>query len=110
MTIVQPTTSFVPVLGRIVWMMLGPLALVLLAVRIAYLGQGWLTGVDVAFLAVLGGVILARWLEFRGGNPQTATGEPATPDHLRRYSLAVLAVGLAVWVLANLLGNHWLSR
>ena len=69
-------------------------------------GGGWMTAVDVAFFVVLGLTILARCLDFRAGNPQTAMGTPATSAHLRRYvSLAVL-VGLAVWGIANLIGNH----
>jgi hypothetical protein len=80
------------------------------AAAIINAGTGWLTGLDLAFLAVLGGMLLARWLEFRGGDPQTATGEPATLAHLRRYTLVALLLGLAVWVVANLVGNHWLNR
>lgn len=109
MTPTQPTTSLLAVLLRVSWMMLGPLALVLLGFAIVTLGNGWLTAADFAFLAVLGGVILARWLEFRSGHAQTATGEPATLADLRRFVVAASLVGLGVWVLANALGNHWLT-
>lgn len=104
------TTSFFQAVVRVFWMMIGPLALLLLTFNIVKIGNGWLTAADFAFLAVLGGVILARWLEFRGGNPQTATGEPAAPAHLRRFVMAAIPVGLGVWIIANLIGNHWLAR
>jgi hypothetical protein len=34
----------------------------------------------------------------------TATGEPATTEHLRRYFLGAATLGLAVWIVANLPG------
>ena len=55
-------------------------------------------------------MLLGRWLEFRGGNPQTTTGEPATPADLRRYVLTLIVAGPILWALANLIGNHVLAR
>lgn len=94
---------------RVVWMMIGPLALVLLIAAIVNIGNGWFTAADIGFLIVLGIVVLARWLEFRGGSPQTATGEPATPDHLRRFAIGAVVLGLGLWVIANVIANHWLA-
>lgn len=91
-------------------MMLGPMILSLLAIGIADVGTSWFTPADFAFLIVLGLLVIARWIEFRGGNPRTAEGKPATPGDLRRYALAALPLGLGVWVLANLIGIHWLER
>jgi hypothetical protein len=106
------TTPSRPVLGlagRLMWMMIGPLALVLVAYSIVTTGSGWLTGMDLAFLAILGLMLLGRWLEFQAGAPQTADGEPATPGHLQRYLVLATGTGLGVWVVANLLGNYWLA-
>lgn len=89
-------------------MMVGPAIQFLLAIIIARNGGGWFTPVDILFLAVLGGIILGRVVEFRGGDPRTATGEPATRAHLRRYGILVLTVGLGIWIVANVIGNHWL--
>lgn len=104
------TTSFPVALARVFWMMVGPMALVVLLIGILTKGSGWFTLTDFAFFTVLGGMLLARVIEFRGGNPLTDLGEPATPAHLRRYVIATLVVGLGVWVLANLIGNHWVPR
>jgi hypothetical protein len=104
----QQTTSPLALLGRIFWMMLGPMVLAILAFNIAKRGNGWFTGVDIAFLVILVGLLFARWLEFLGGSPQTSTGDPATPRHLRQYAVGALSLGLGVWVIANVLGNHWL--
>jgi hypothetical protein len=106
----QPTNALLPVLGRIFWMMVGPMLLAILAVSIVSIGNGWFTAADFGFLGVLGLLITARWLEFHAGSPQTSTGEPATPDHLRRYVLGALLIGVGIWVAANLLGNYWMVR
>jgi hypothetical protein len=73
-------------------------------------GDGWLTPFDVGFFVVLGLMVLGRWLEFQSGAAQTATGEPATWSDFTHYAAGLLAVGLAVWVAANLLANVWLAR
>lgn len=86
--------------------MVGPAILFIIAVFIARDGGGWFTPKDIAFLTVLGCLILGRIVEFSGGDPRTAAGEPATRDHLRRYIIVALAIGLAAWTLANLVGNH----
>lgn len=88
------------------WIMLGPGILFLLGLSIARGGGGWFTLKDIAFVAVLAGLVLGRFVEFRGGDPRTATGEPATREHLRRYIVLILTIGLGVWIVANLIGNH----
>jgi hypothetical protein len=88
------------------WMMLGPLALCILTFLIMSAGTGWATGLDAAFFLTLGAILLGRYLEFRGGNPQTATGEPAAPEDLPRFLLVCSVAGLVAWVVANLVGNH----
>lgn len=104
-----PTTPLAAVLGRLFWMMLGPLTLGVAVYYILTSASGWRTVADIFFFAILGGMILGRWLEFRGGNPQTSTGEPASPAHLRRYVLFLVIGGPIVWLLANVIGNHLLS-
>ena len=69
----------------------------------------WLTGADIAYLVFLGVVLLARWAEFRTGQPQTATGEPATRADLRRFLIVTAAGGLLAWVGVNLVANYWLA-
>jgi hypothetical protein len=95
-------------LARFYWMMLGPLILALLTIANVN-GKGWFGMADVAFLVMLAGLVVARWYEFRRGDPTTSTGEPATPNDLRRYVIGVIVIGLGLWVLANLAGNYWLA-
>ena len=98
------------VFGRLFWMMVGPLALVLTTYFIVTSGAGWTTMADFLFFIILGGMILGKWLEFRGGSPETSTGERATAADLHRYILMVVTAGPAVWVVANILGNYVLRR
>lgn len=100
------TTRLIPVFGRLFWMIVGPLALVLATYFIVCSGSGWTTAADLMFFVTLGGMILGRWLEFLGGSPETSTGEPATARDLRRYIFMLVVIGPIVWAAANILGNH----
>jgi len=95
--------------ARVFWIMIGPPALAVLAYHVASKGGGWLTGLDVAYLAVLAALLAVRWLEFRSGFGVTAAGQPLNDAGLRRYLVMAGSVGLAVWVGANLVGNVWLA-
>jgi hypothetical protein len=116
------------IFATLLWMMVGPITLFLLALAIAVQRGGWFTFLSLIYFPVLGGTMLGRWLEFRCGFPMTAEGEPATTEHLRhrdqaqgmdlhlaegepattehlrRYLLAAATLGLAVWIVANLSG------
>lgn len=107
---VPQITSLGVLLARITWMLLGPVALLVLMLTIGSSAAGWLTATDLAFFVVLGLMVLARWWEFRSGQGQTAAGEPMTTGDFRGYVLGVLTLGLVVWAGANAVGNHWLGR
>ena len=108
MTAQASGSSAVAIFARIFWM-LGPVLLFVLAASIARSGGGWWTTLDMIYLAMLPALIVARLIEFQVGQPQTTNEEPATLADLQRYALGVVVVAMAVWVLANLLGNHWLA-
>lgn len=104
------TTSTAALFGRLFWMMIGPLSLALTVYYIVTSGTGWRTFADGLYFVILLGMILGKWLEFHGGNPQTSAGDPATPADLRRYVVTLVIVGPLVWVLANVVGNHLLAK
>jgi multisubunit Na+/H+ antiporter MnhB subunit len=91
--------------ARIYWMVVGPMLLAMTAFKIASQGGGWFTSTTLVFFLVLGVLPLSRWAEFRGGSPQTAEGDPATPAHLRRYVVVVFLLGVVVWIAANAIGT-----
>jgi hypothetical protein len=91
---------------RLVWFMIGPAAMLILAATKMERGGGWLTGLDIAFFIMLALTILARCIDFRLGRPQTASGTPATAAHLRRYIPLMLVIGVLVWTMTNVIGNR----
>jgi hypothetical protein len=87
-------------------MFVGPFALAISAISITERRDGWFGPLDWIYFLVLGGMLLGRWTEFRYSRPLTATGEPATAAHLRRYTLVLCILSLGAWVAANLVGNQ----
>jgi hypothetical protein len=110
MTNDEEITSLSAIFARVFWMMIGPLSLVLLAFTIVQIGSGWLTWADGGYLGVLVGMLYARWSEFHKGRAMTTAGQRATPAHLRRYMQQAASLGLGMWIVANVLGNHVLDR
>jgi hypothetical protein len=106
----QPTSPGVALLGRLFWIIVGPMFLAIVAFGITQQRAAWVTLGDLAYFLILGGMLLGRWLEFHSGDATTGTGEPATPAHLRRYMLIAPLLGLALWVTVKLLGNYGLGR
>ena len=105
----SPNTKPSVFLGRLVWMLFGPLLLVVAGFAIANSNDGWTAISDIGYLLILAAMLVGRWLEFRGGQPERADGEPATAADLTRYVLVAPVIGLAGWALANLVGNGWFS-
>jgi hypothetical protein len=98
--------SILEMMSRGFWMMIGPMLVLPIAVSIVQHGNGWWTAADYAFLGTLAAMVLSRCFEFYKGHPRTAEGEPATREHLWRYVLLVCGCGLAIWIVANVLGNY----
>jgi hypothetical protein len=93
-------------LARISWMIIGPMALVIVCLGIANSSTGWLTPADAAYFAILGLMIACRWAEQRSGQATTATGEPATWFNFNRYVAALVPLAVVVWIVVNVIGNH----
>jgi hypothetical protein len=102
----ETMTSAPALVGRLFWMMIGPFALAICALSIVGRRDGWLSALDLMYFVVFGGMLLGRWIEFRYSRPMTAAGEPATADHLRRYTLVLSILAIGAWVAANLVGNQ----
>lgn len=97
-------------IARVFWMLIGPVSLLLLAFAIIQSGAGWFTVPDLMFFIVLVGIIGARLFEFHSGSPLTTTGEPANLTDIQIYLIGVGTIGVFGWIIANLIGNHWLAR
>lgn len=101
-----PISSMRVVFCRVVWTALGPVGLLMFALRIGTAQDGWTAPADLGYFVILGLVVAARWYCFKAGDPTDMSGNTITPADLRRYTLTWLIAGVAVWVVANLIGNH----
>jgi hypothetical protein len=94
---------------RLLWFIVGPAMLMVLAVLIVNSGSGWWTVLDMLFFVAIALMVWSRWAEIRSGYGRTAYNDPATPAHFRRYVTVMVPVALAAWAVANVLGNHLLQ-
>lgn len=85
-----------PLLGRLLWVLVGPLGLLAGTLWIIQKGEGWLTAADLAYFLALGAMIVGRWLEHQGD--------------ITRYTLRLCVGGLVLWAAANAVGNYWFIR
>jgi hypothetical protein len=102
-------SSFSVLGARLTWVLAGPLILLGIAYGIVSHGTGWLTGLDAAFGIVTALMLLGRWVEYRSGSATSLTGEPATQEQFKRYMTALPLLAVAVWIIANIVGNHVLK-
>ncbi len=93
-------------LCRLVWMFAGPLSLGIIVYQTVSQSDGWLVFRDGVFAVALALMIGARWLEVRSGTAETATGEPATMEHFKRYVMILLPLAAALWIAAKVVGTH----
>ncbi len=96
-----PHDSLSGCLVRLAWMFLGNGALFVLAVFIAQGPRAAISALDAAYWAVVAALIGLRYLDIKAFKGQTATSEPATMAHWRRYAVIVLAASLVGWGLAH---------
>jgi multisubunit Na+/H+ antiporter MnhE subunit len=84
-------------------MILGNAVLYLSAVFIV-IHHGSFSPADVVFGAVVASCVGLRYLDIKYLKGETASGEPATLAHWRRYSLLLGAFALALWGVAHVIG------
>jgi hypothetical protein len=96
-------------LCRFMWMFIGPLILGSVVYQTVAQRDGWFVFRDIVFAIALALMIGARWLEIRTGAGETATGEPATVEHFKRYAMILVPVAAVVWTVAKVVGTHVLG-
>lgn len=85
---------------RVFWMFLGNTALGVCLLVIVQQGPAF-TYVDISYGISLLLLIAARYVDIVRYNGVTAYGEPATPAHWRRYTVALLLAGGCGWLAAH---------
>ena len=103
----KAVTSFGVLIAHVIWFFLGPLTLMLLLLGIINVGGGWASALDAVFFVVIALMILGRWIDQRSGQGTTGYGEPSTWDDFRRYAIGAPILGVAAWIVANVIGNHF---
>jgi hypothetical protein len=94
-------SSLVALFLRVVWMVLGPATLFVLAGLITQ--RTGYSSMDVVFAAAVALVILARYLDIAAFEGETADGQPATMARFRGYSAKLLMAAAGAWLIAHML-------
>jgi hypothetical protein len=88
---------------RFFWMLVGNMALFFLAISIGQTAPFKLSWRDAAFLVVVLALALARFVDISFLDGRTTEDKPATLADWRRYTVWLLAAGVAVWFAAHAL-------
>ena len=84
---------------RLFWIAIGNILLVLLVSRI-YRAAGF-SLLDLAYWITVAAMLGARYFDVHRFHGATASGEPATPEHFRRYAYGLGGGALVVWGLVH---------
>ena len=89
------------ILARTFWMFLCNFALMVCAANI-FMGESKSTRTsDIIFWCVVPAMIIVRFLDIKFLDGQTATGEPATLAHWRRYAVLLIVISAIIWSAAH---------
>jgi len=94
-------------LTRLSWMIFGNAALAICIVQIASHTGGFLSAADAVFWGVIPALIWLRHFDITRMGGRTASGEPATLSHWKRYAVLLLAFALAAWAAAHAVAWFW---
>ena len=106
---VPVTTSFGALFAHVTWFFVGPMALFLALLCIVRAGTGWATVLDAVFFVFVCLTVWCRWFDQRSGQATNCYGEPATWADCRRYMLWLPVVAGVAWIVANVIGNHFMT-
>jgi hypothetical protein len=98
---VAPTegTGCFALIFRLLWIIVGNLVLLFLAVLIAQ--RKGFSALDLAFWAVVGALVLVRYIDITRLKGLTTDSQPATIRHWRRYAVTLAVISVALWALAH---------
>ena len=86
---------------RLYWMILGNALLALALISIFRNTEGFLSVADIVFVCAVAALLAARCVDIVKLNGLTASGDPATPGHLKRYIVVLVLASAALWGLAH---------
>ena len=89
------------ILARPFWMFLGNFALMICAANVL-MGEGGSTRIsDIIFWCAVAAMLAVRFLDIKFLDGQTATGEPATLAHWRKYAVLLIIFSAVLWSVAH---------
>jgi hypothetical protein len=90
---------------RLFWMFLGNAMLFLCAMAMAQEASGWFGPIDALFWALVGSLLIARYVDIAHFNGKTAEGNVATLADFKRYASILLVVSVGLWAGAHVVGS-----
>lgn len=101
------TDSMGVLVGRALWVILGPLLLFGTAGAVVTTpSQGWLTMVDFFYFGAIGAMVAGRWIEYASGVARDSFGEISTNRDVARYTIGIVAGGSLLWLLLKVIANY----
>lgn len=90
---------------RLFWMLIGNAIVYASLAMIAMNGEGFPSALDGVVWLTVALTIVARRVDITRWAGKTASGEPATLAHWRRYAIAVVSLTALASVLAHVIGG-----
>lgn len=90
---------------RLVWVALGPVALLISGMMLVMNHGGWLSLASLVFLIVIPVMIAGRFIEQKSGFGLDSTGDPATWSGFRTYVLIMVPALVGVWTVLNVISG-----
>jgi len=98
-----PQDSHAGCLVHLFWMFGGNAILILCVFYIIHNSVRGLTLIDLGYWLTVVAMVATRWVDIRSYHGDTATGEPATFSHWRKYAVRLAIGALVVWIIIHLL-------
>lgn len=105
-TLTHPTRRLRYIVPRLIWLAIGPGALMVLAVLKLEARSGASETLDAVFFAIAAAILMLRWGTWIAGDHCDSFGSRMTMNGLLGFSVLLAATAGAVWYLAALIAQQ----
>jgi hypothetical protein len=98
---IDKQSGILAILARPFWMFFGNFVLMICAANILMGESSSNRTSDIIFWCAVAAMIIVRLLDIKFLNGQTATGEPASVKHWRRYAIMLVLISAVIWAAAH---------
>jgi hypothetical protein len=92
---------------RLFWFFIGNIILFILAAKIALLGSNHFNIFDIFYWITVLGLIISRYIDIRYCKGETASSEPATMAHWKRYSVFAVSICTGLWIFSHIISHFY---